>query len=45
MIKQAHKLLALLAFAVPTLAQTQAQETPAANTEKLMKIETAGLGG
>lgn len=42
---QAHKLLAALVFAVPVLAQTQAPEAPAAASEKLWKIETAGLGG
>lgn len=42
---QAGMLLAALAFAVPALAQTQAPEAPAAKTEKLMKIETSGLGG
>ncbi len=43
---QARTLLAALAFAIPALAQTKAPEPKAtANTEKLWKIETTGLGG
>jgi hypothetical protein len=43
---QASVLLGALAFAVPALAQTEAQpKPPAAATEKLWKIEATGLGG
>lgn len=43
---KAGVLLAAFAFAVPALAQTKATETKAdANTEKLWKIEVAGISG
>lgn len=39
-------LLAAFALALPALAQTEAQpKPPAPATEKLWKIEAAGLGG
>lgn len=43
---QARTLLAALAFALPTLAQTQATERKEAGpSEKLWKIEASGIGG
>ena len=43
---QAYSLLAAVAFALPTLAQTEGQEKKqASNTEKLWKIECSGIGG
>lgn len=43
---QARTLLAALAFALPTLAQTQAVAAkPEGATEKLWKIEASGIGG
>ena len=46
MRKQALTLLSALALAASALAQTKAPEvTATANTEKLWKIETTGLGG
>ena len=43
---QAYSLLAALAFAVPTFAQTEGQDAEQAkNTEKLWKIECSGISG
>jgi hypothetical protein len=43
---QARTLLAALAFALPTLAQTQAAPAkPEGATEKLWKIEASGISG
>ena len=43
---QAYSLLAALAFAVPSFAQTEGQDAkPASNTEKLWKIEVSGISG
>ncbi len=43
---QASVLLTALAFAVPALAQTEAQPKPATTAvEKLWKIEASGIGG
>ena len=43
---QARSVLAALAFAMPALAQTQAEPAkPQAASEKLWKIEASGIGG
>ena len=42
---QARTLLAALAFALPTLAQTQAVAAKPEGTEKLWKIEVTGISG
>ena len=43
---QARTLLAAIAFAIPTFAQTEGQKAkPAGETEKLWKIECSGIGG
>ena len=43
---QAKMLLAAIAFALPTFAQTEGQDAePAPNTEKLWRLECSGIGG
>ena len=44
---KASALLVAAAFALPALAQTEAQPAPKtdAATQKMWKIETSGLGG
>jgi hypothetical protein len=44
---KASALLVAAAFALPALAQTEAQPAAKAdaNTQKLWKIETSGIGG
>ena len=44
---KASALLAAVAFALPALAQTEAQPAPKvdSNTQKLWKIEASGING